>query len=150
MLTYNQRAACKVAVLIEGVLWVDGKVNYAQIAKFDALGIRAIHLVSLEKLGEGIAAYAERITLIEKALLECNIVIATLRVNVYDPVYDESVNGDIGRKLHAILRWPQRWLSVVYSHPSQNIPYMLAMNGSEVFYHAGQPAEYHLAKQIAV
>lgn len=153
MLTYKDREACKVSCLVEGVLWNEGQVNYAQIAKFNVWGMTALHLISFAKIGkdgEGLNAYIERITQLEEALTHYGIAIATLRVNVYDPAYDESVNGDIGRRLHALLRWPQRWLSVVYSHPSQNIPYMLAMNGSTVFYHAGQPVDYPLASMVAV
>ena len=152
MLTYKDREACKVSCLVENVLLIDGRINHALLSNMKGEGMTALHLISFEKFdkdGKGLDAYIERVAQLEKALGEYGIAIATLRVNVYDPAYDESVNGDIGRRLHALLRWPQRWLSVVYSHPSQNIPYMLAMNGSSVLYHAGQEVDYPLAKQIA-
>ncbi len=152
MMTYQQREACKTACLVEDVLIKDGRVNVELLAKLKAEGKTAIHLLSFAKMGkdgEGIRTYLENIALLEKALAEHGIAVATLRVNVYDPAYDETINGDIARRLHALLRWPQRYLSVVYSHPSQNIPYMLAMNGTEVLYHAGQSVDYPLASMVA-
>ena len=153
MLAYNERANCKTACLVEGVLFKGERINTDLLSKLrwsDKLS--ALHLLSLQMMGrdgQGIQPYIEKLALLEKAMTDYGILVASLRVNVYDPTYDDSINADIARRLHALLRWPQRYLSVVYSHPTQNIPYMLAMNGADLFYHAGQPVDYKAAKQIA-
>ena len=153
MLAYNERAQCKAAALIDGVLFKGERVNTDFLSKLRwSDKITAIHLLSFRTMGrdgQGINPFIEQLALLEKAMTDYGILVASLRVNVYDPTYDDSINADIARRLHALLRWPQRYLSVVYSHPTQNIPYMLAMNGADLFYHAGQPVDYKAAKQIA-
>ena len=153
MLDYNARAQCKTACLVEGVLIKGDRINTDLLSKLRwSEKLTALHLLSFPKVGrdgQGINPYIEQLAMLEKTMTEQNILIATLRVNVYDSAFDDTINADIARRIHALLRWPQRYLSVVYSHPTQNIPYMLAMNGAELFYHAGQPVDYKPAKQIA-
>lgn len=154
MLDYKERAKCKTAALVEGVLFKGERVNTDFLSKLRwSDKLTALHLLSLPKVGrdgQGINPFIEQLALLEKAMTDYGIPVASLRVNVYDPTYDDSINADIARRLHALLRWPQKYLSVVYSHPKQDIPYMLAMNGADLFYHAGQAVDYKPAKQIAV
>lgn len=153
MLDYNERAKCKTAALVEGVLFKGERINTDLLSNLRwSNKLTALHLLSfctMGRDGQGIQPYIGQIATLEKAMTDYGILIATLRINVYDAALDDAINADIARRLHALLRWPQRYLSVVYSHPTQNIPYMLAMNGADLFYHAGQPVDYRAAKQIA-
>ena len=153
MLEYTARAQCKAAALVENVLLKGERVNTDLLSNLRwKEKLTALHLLSFQPMGrdgQGIQPYIEQIATLEKAMTDYDILVASLRVNVYDPTYDDSINADIARRLHALLRWPQRYLSVVYSHPTQNIPYMLAMNGADTFYHAGQPVDYKTARQVA-
>lgn len=153
MLDYNERAKCKTAALVEGVLFKGERINTDLLSKLRWSGkLTALHLLSFRIMGrdgQGLHPYIEQIATLEKAMTDYGILVATLRVNVYDAALDDALNADIARRLHALLRRSQRYLSVVYSHPTQNIPYMLAMNGADTFYHAGQPVDYKPAKQIA-
>jgi len=154
MLDYNERAKCKAAALIEGVLLKGERVNHDLLSKLRwSEKLTALHLLSFRTMGrdgQGIQPYIEQLAALEKEMTDYGILITTLRINVYDPTFDDAINADVARRLHALIRWPQRYLSVVYSHPTQNIPYMLAMNGAETFYHAGQPVDYKAARQVAV
>ena len=153
MLDYNERAKCKTAALVEGVLFKGERINTDLLSNLRwSNKLTALHLLSFRTMGrdgQGIQPYIGQIATLEKTMTDYGILIATLRINVYDAALDDALNADIARRLHSLLRWPQRYLSVVYSHPTQNIPYMLAMNGADLFYHAGQPVDYKPAKQIA-
>lgn len=140
MVTYLDRINCRHTAMVNGGLLSKRRVgiptmlNHAFCQSLKYEGKTLLHLVDLcpdASADMPIAEYLERLSFLESGMDRYGLSIASLRVSVYNPSVGQSLVEQARYKLHAALRWPQKYLSVIYDHCHYDIPYMLAVNSSE-------------------
>lgn len=143
----DARLACITGSDIDGTLLDYGHVrstpHFLNLALCEKLAGQPLHLITNQEDmatadGPTIAEFMERLTFLEQGLAQANIEIASLRVCVYHSNVSLEHCRKVARELHAALRWPQRYLAVVYDHASYRRiqSCMLSVAGVKVFYGA--------------
>lgn len=144
IMTYAERMTHKTGCILENVLLNDGHINMWLLNRWKETGVTGIHILSFPDLTvETTEAYVKMIGSLETGLDLWGIRIASLRVSVYSDGRTEAANEAVKNHLHSFLRWPQRFLSVVYAWPHYhtNRAYMCALNSLVTLYDEGDEAK---------
>ena len=140
MVTYLDRINCRDTVMVNGGLLskrragVPVMLNHAFCQSLKREGKILLHLIDLcPDLSSDmpIAEYLGRLSFLEAGMDRYGLSIASLRISVYNPSVGQNLVEQTRYHLHAALRWPQKYLSVVYDHYHYDVTYMLAVNSSE-------------------
>lgn len=150
MLTYEQRMAVNIGCDIDGTLLDyghrQGEPHLLNTALCEQLRGNNIHLITNQGgLPFGIAGavgfptpadFLARLEFLVASLVQYQIQVASLRVCVFHPKAGEGDIYQAKRQLEEALRWPQRFLSVVYDadYWRKPNPAMLWMAGVETYY----------------
>ena len=140
MVTYMDRINCRHTVMVNGGLLskrragVPTMLNHAFCQSLKREGKILLHLIDLcpdLSADMPVAEYLGRLAFLEASMDRYGLSIASLRISVYNPSVGQNLVEQTRYHLHAALRWPQKYLSVVYDHYHYDLTYMLAVNSSE-------------------